>query len=46
MQRPQLTALDDWRRKREDLPSRAAAIRYLVDRALAIAEEREPKKRR
>lgn len=27
--------LDDWRRKQQDLPSRAEAIRRLVEQALA-----------
>jgi metal-responsive CopG/Arc/MetJ family transcriptional regulator len=30
-----LKAIDDWRRKQEDIPSRAAAIRRLVEQALA-----------
>jgi len=29
-----LRAIDDWRRKQPDLPSRAEAIRRLVDQAL------------
>ena len=29
------TPLDDWRRKQADLPSRAEAIRRLVEQALA-----------
>ena len=29
-----LKMIDDWRRKQEDLPSRAAAIRRLVDLGL------------
>jgi len=29
-----LRAIDDWRRKQPDLPSRAEAIRRLVDKAL------------
>jgi hypothetical protein len=34
MQRPQLDALDDFRRAEADLPNRPEAIRRLVDRAL------------
>ena len=38
-----LKALDDWRRRQADLPSRAEAIRRLVDAALA-AEQAEANK--
>lgn len=34
-----LRALDDWRRKQDDLPSRAEAIRRLV--AIALKGERK-----
>jgi hypothetical protein len=30
-----LKALDDWRRQQEDIPSRAEAIRRLVEQALS-----------
>jgi hypothetical protein len=32
---PQLALIDDWRRKQPDLPSRAEAIRRLVELGLA-----------
>jgi hypothetical protein len=31
-----LKVIDDWRRKQEDLPSRAAAIRRLVELGLKV----------
>jgi hypothetical protein len=31
-----LAILDDWRRKQSDLPSRAEAIRRLVERGLTV----------
>jgi hypothetical protein len=40
MQAQPLAALDDWRRHQEDLPSRAEAIRRLVEQALAAASKR------
>jgi metal-responsive CopG/Arc/MetJ family transcriptional regulator len=33
-----LKAIDDWRRKKQDLPSRAAAIRRLVELGLKKGE--------
>jgi hypothetical protein len=36
----QLAAIDDWRRKQPDLPSRAEAIRRLVEQALAAGKKR------
>lgn len=38
-----LKALDDWRRKQSDLPSRAEAIRRLVE--IGIKADAKPKKR-
>jgi len=38
-----LKALDDWRRRQPDLPSRAEAIRRLVE--LGLEYDRKPKKR-
>jgi hypothetical protein len=35
MSPPQLAAVDAWRRKQPDLPSRPEAIRRLVEQALA-----------
>ena len=34
LQTEQLNALDDWRRKQDDLPSRPEGIRRLVDKGL------------
>jgi hypothetical protein len=34
-QADELATIDAWRRKQDDLPSRTAAIRRLVDQALA-----------
>jgi hypothetical protein len=34
MQAKPLAALDEWRRKQDDLPSRAEAMRRLVEQAL------------
>jgi hypothetical protein len=31
-----LKALDEWRRRQPDLPSRSSAIRQLVEKALAV----------
>jgi hypothetical protein len=39
----QLAALDEWRRKQRDLPTRSEAIRRIVDKALA-APPRKTKK--
>lgn len=36
----QLAAIDEWRRKQSDLPTRSEAIRRIVDKAL-----QKPKKR-
>jgi metal-responsive CopG/Arc/MetJ family transcriptional regulator len=44
-----LNALDDWRRRQPDLPSRAEAVRRLVEAALADEKKRGgrgPKRRR
>jgi hypothetical protein len=41
MERPQLTRLDDWRRRQVDMPSRPEAIRRLIDLGLA-AKRPEP----
>jgi hypothetical protein len=38
-----LKAIDDWRRKEDDLPSRAEAIRRLVEQALAAPAPRKAK---
>ncbi len=38
----QVAAIDAWRKKQEDLPSRSEAIRRLVDSALAKGEKRKP----
>jgi len=40
MQREPLDAVDEWRRKQPDLPSRAEAIRRLVEQALAAGKKR------
>jgi hypothetical protein len=39
-----LRLVDDWRRKQSDLPSRAEAIRRLVERGIN-APEKPPRKR-
>lgn len=39
-----LAAIDDWRRKQPDLPSRAEAIRRLVEQALKAPETRVRKR--
>ena len=31
----QIRRIDDWRRKQEDLPTRAEAMRHLIERGLA-----------
>jgi hypothetical protein len=36
-----LSAIDDWRRLQADLPTRAAAIRRLVDLGLSAAPKRK-----
>jgi hypothetical protein len=41
-QSTELTAIDAWRRKQEDLPSRTTAIRRLVEQALALASDNLP----
>jgi hypothetical protein len=41
-QPPELEAIDDWRRKQTDLPSRTEAIRRLVELGLK-AKQRNPK---
>jgi len=40
----QLKAVDDWRRKQEDLPGRPEAIRRLVENSLAAALKLKPKR--
>jgi len=39
-----LRAIDDWRRKQEDLPPRTEAIRRLIEKALLTTEPRARKK--
>lgn len=39
-----LAIIDEWRRKQPDLPSRAEAIRRLVDRGLKSGEDSAPPK--
>jgi metal-responsive CopG/Arc/MetJ family transcriptional regulator len=39
-----LRAIDDWRRKQEDLPPRTEAIRRLIEKALQPADTRSRKK--
>jgi hypothetical protein len=39
-----LRAVDNWRRKQEDLPSRAEAIRRLVERGLSSKETSSAKR--
>jgi hypothetical protein len=39
--RTQLRAIDEWRRKQPDLPSRSEAIRRLIDQALGMTVESE-----
>lgn len=36
-----LRLLDDWRRKQADLPSRAEAVRRLVERGIAATSDAE-----
>ena len=36
-----LAKIDDWRRKQDDLPSRASAIRRLVEQALSDQPKRK-----
>jgi hypothetical protein len=38
MERPSIAAVDDWRRKQPDLPSRPEAIRRLVETGLKAAK--------
>ncbi len=40
-----LRRIDDWRRRQPDLPTRAAAVRQLVDRQLAAEEKRSDRRR-
>ena len=40
LSRAQAGALDDWRRKQDDLPGRPEAIRRLVEQALAASKPR------
>ena len=37
-----LAALDDWRRQQPEIPSRADAIRILVNRAIELDKKRKP----
>jgi len=39
-----LRTIDDWRRKQPDLPSRAEAIRRLVDQAVKPSQTRRSKR--
>jgi len=39
-----LRTVDDWRRKQPDLPSRAEAIRRLVDQAVKPSQTRRSKR--
>jgi hypothetical protein len=41
-QEPELKAIDDWRRKQPDLPSRAEAIRRLTELGLKVAKLKQP----
>ena len=39
-----LRLVDDWRRKQPDLPSRAEAIRRLVERGIKAPEKSSPRR--
>jgi hypothetical protein len=39
MERPQLAALDDWRRAQPDLPTRPEAIRRLIEMGIGGGEK-------
>ena len=41
-----LKALDEWRRRQADLPSRSSAIRQLVEKALAADSNKPAGKRK
>jgi hypothetical protein len=41
----QVRAIDEWRRRQPDLPSRSAAIRRLIEMGLTVESSSKPKGR-